>query len=65
VYFKKVPVDGGGYLMDHSTVLFLVGPDGAYLDHYGRKLPDEDVIRRVVSTLAASDKASPMNRLPQ
>jgi protein SCO1/2 len=65
VYFKKVPVDGGGYLMDHSTVLFLVGPDGAYLDHYGRKLPDEDVVRRIVSTLAASDKASPMNRLPQ
>jgi protein SCO1/2 len=51
VYFKKVPADGGGYLMDHSTVLFLVGSDGAYLDHYGRKLPEEDVVRRAVSKL--------------
>jgi cytochrome oxidase Cu insertion factor (SCO1/SenC/PrrC family) len=54
VYFKKVPVDGGSYLMDHSTMLFLVGPDGAYLDHYGRKLPEDDVVRRVVTTLHAS-----------
>ncbi|PTR33874.1 protein SCO1/2 [Luteibacter sp. OK325] len=50
VYFKKVPVDGG-YLMDHSTMLFLVGANGAYLDHYGRKLPEEDVVKRVVTTL--------------
>lgn len=54
VYFRKVPVDGGGYLVDHSTVLFLVGSDGAYLDHYGRKLPDDDVVRRVVRSLEAS-----------
>lgn len=54
VYFRKVPVDGGSYLMDHSTMLFLVGPDGAYLDHYGRKLPEDDVVRRVVTTLHAS-----------
>ncbi len=53
VYFKKVPVDGG-YLMDHSTMLFLVGSNGAYLDHYGRKLPEDDVVKRVVTTLHAS-----------
>ncbi|WP_213947615.1 SCO family protein [Luteibacter sp. dw_328] len=53
VYFKKVPVDGG-YLMDHSTMLFLVGSNGAYLDHYGRKLPEEDVVKRVVATLHGS-----------
>jgi protein SCO1/2 len=53
VYFRKVPVDGG-YLMDHSTMLFLVGSNGAYLDHYGRKLPEEDVVRRVITTLHAS-----------
>lgn len=53
VYFKKVPVDGG-YLMDHSTMLFLVGSNGAYLDHYGRKLPEEDVVKRVVTTLHGS-----------
>lgn len=51
VYFRKVAADGGSYLMDHSTMLFLVGSDGAYLDHYGRKLPEEDVVRRVITTL--------------
>jgi protein SCO1/2 len=51
VYFKKIPVAGGSYMMDHSTMLFLVGPHGTYLDHYGRKLPDDDVVKRVVTTL--------------
>jgi len=53
VYFRKVPVEGG-YLMDHSTMLFLVGSNGTYLDHYGRKLPEDDVVKRVVTTLQAS-----------
>lgn len=53
VYFKKVAVDGG-YLIDHSTMLFLVGSNGAYLDHYGRKLPEDEVVKRVVTTLHGS-----------
>jgi protein SCO1 len=52
VYFNKVPANGT-YLMDHSTVLYLVGPDGRLLDHYGRKLPEQDVAARVAATLAA------------
>jgi protein SCO1/2 len=52
VYFNKVPANGS-YLMDHSTVLYLVGPDGRLLDHYGRKLPEQDVAARVAATLEA------------
>ncbi|UPG95693.1 SCO family protein [Luteibacter aegosomatissinici] len=52
VYFNKVPAEGG-YLMDHSTVLYLVGADGTLLDHYGRKLPEQDVAARVAATLEA------------
>jgi protein SCO1/2 len=28
VYYKKVPTEDGGYTMDHSAVLYLMGPDG-------------------------------------
>ena len=52
VYFRKVPMDDG-YLVDHSTVLYLIGPDGTFLDHYGRKLPEQEVATRVAQTLQA------------
>jgi len=52
VYFSKVPV-AGGYMMDHSTVLYLVGPEGNLLDHYGRKLSEDDIAARVADTLQA------------
>ena len=28
VYAAKTPLDGGGYAMNHSSVIYLVGPDG-------------------------------------
>jgi protein SCO1 len=28
VYHQKVPTEGGGYTMDHTAVLYLIGPDG-------------------------------------
>jgi len=52
VYFRKVPTDGG-YLVDHSTVLYLIGPDGTFLGHYGRKLPEQEVATQVAQTLQA------------
>ena len=28
VFYKKVPTDDGGYVMDHSAAIYLMGPDG-------------------------------------
>jgi protein SCO1 len=28
VYYQKVPTGDGGYTMDHSAVIYLMGPDG-------------------------------------
>jgi protein SCO1/2 len=28
VYYKKVPTEDGGYTMDHTAVIYLMGPDG-------------------------------------
>ncbi len=33
VYYAKAPSDGD-YLMDHSTILYLMGPDGRYIRHF-------------------------------
>jgi len=31
VYFKKEPLSGGTYAMDHSSVIYLMGPDGKFV----------------------------------
>ena len=34
VYFKKHPLEGGTYGMDHSSVIFLMGPDGKFVTYW-------------------------------
>ena len=35
VYYSKAPgADAENYLMDHSTIIYLMGPDGTFLKHF-------------------------------
>ena len=35
VYYRRVPTeDGKDYVMDHTSYVFLLGPDGRYVTHY-------------------------------
>jgi protein SCO1/2 len=34
VYYKKRPLKGGGYAMDHSSTIYLMGPDGKFIANY-------------------------------
>lgn len=34
VYYKKHPLQGGGYGMDHSSTIYLMGPDGKFIENY-------------------------------
>lgn len=34
VYFAKHPLPGGGYSVDHSSVIYLLGPDGKLVTFY-------------------------------
>ena len=34
VYIKKEPLDGGNYAMDHSSVIYLMGPDGKFVGYW-------------------------------
>ena len=41
VYFAKRPLKGGGYAMDHSSYIYLMGPDGKFIAVYDETLgPD-------------------------
>jgi len=34
VYIRKEPLAGGGYGMDHSSVIYLIGPDGKFVAYW-------------------------------
>ena len=33
-YFRKHPLDSGGYGLDHSSVIYLMGPDGKLVTYW-------------------------------
>ena len=48
VYFKKAegPKEGDDYLMDHTSLIYFMGPDGDYITHFTfGTAPDEMVAR--------------------
>ncbi|NXJ87239.1 SCO2 protein, partial [Trogon melanurus] len=48
VFAQAGPEDEeGGYLVDHSTFIYLVGPDGLLHDYYGRGKTPEQIARSV------------------
>ncbi len=45
VYFAKAEGgDGENYLVDHTTLIYLMGPDGAYLAHFGIEATPDDLV---------------------
>lgn len=56
VYYARVPLDGGGYTMDHSTAIYLMDAKGAFdgVIGYG-EAPDNAVAK--LRALAAGDAA--------
>ena len=52
VYVAKGEVDSdGAYLMDHSSFIYLMGPDGRYLTHFGPRTPPQEMADRIRSFL--------------
>jgi protein SCO1 len=42
VYAKKVPIDGGGYTMDHTAIVYLMGKDGRFVAPFNMKRRPEE-----------------------
>jgi protein SCO1/2 len=44
IYYQKVEEPGASdYLMDHSSVIYLMGPDGSYLTHFTHASTADDI----------------------
>ena len=53
-YFAKGEIDkDGGYFMDHSSFIYLMGPNGQYLDHFAPNTSSEVIAARIQSAVSA------------
>jgi len=52
-YFAKVNEDDpdGNYLMDHSSITYLMGPDGKYVTHFSHGTPPDAMAKRLAEIL--------------
>ncbi|MDJ0608699.1 MAG: SCO family protein [Kiloniellales bacterium] len=57
VYYTRYDDGGGDYLMDHTSLIYLMGPDGAYLSHFGHTAQADEIaagLRRYLGGQAGS-----------
>ncbi len=47
VYAVKRPLAGGGYGMDHSSVIYLMGPDGKLVSYYDEAISPDDLAKEL------------------
>ena len=54
-YFAKGAIDKDGeYFMDHSPFIYLMGPDGQYLDHFAPNTSSEVIATRIQLAVSES-----------
>jgi protein SCO1/2 len=56
VYFQKVadPETTGGYTVDHSSIVFLMGRDNTYWQHFTHRDSAEDIAGKITSIIEAA-----------
>jgi len=54
VYYQKVPTEDGGYTVDHSAVLYLIGPDGKLVTVIPYQEDDTSAIAKLKNLAALS-----------
>ena len=54
VYFAKSKTEAGSreYLMDHTSIIYLIGPDGRYLTHFTHGVTAETMAKRIREKLS-------------
>jgi protein SCO1/2 len=57
IYYAKAAGEGDAYTMDHSSITYLMGPDGAYVRHFSHVTGADrmaEQLRAIVAPAAAS-----------
>ena len=44
IYYKKIG-EGAGYSMDHTALIYAMGPDGRYLAHFPTEATADDIVK--------------------
>jgi len=55
VYYARVDEEGGdpdNYLMDHTAITFMMGPDGQFVQHFSHDATPEDMAERMRKVMA-------------
>lgn len=52
VYYKRIPTDDGNYLMDHSSLVYLMGPDGKFVSMIGYQENDVSALTKLRNLVA-------------
>jgi protein SCO1/2 len=52
VYYKKVPTDDGGYVMDHSSIIYLMDSNGKFVAVIGYQEDDASALAKLRNLVA-------------
>jgi len=52
VYYKKIPMKDGGYVMDHSSIIYLMGPDGKFISMIAYQENDASAVSKLRNLVA-------------
>ncbi len=53
VYYARAESDDGDYLMDHTSILYLMDREGRYAAHFGHGIPPDDLAKAIQRQLDA------------
>jgi len=59
IKYEKIPGKNGDYSIDHTAVVFLMGPDGGFLERFPHAMQADAMAARVAHRIADAPKPEP------